>query len=1019
MIRIIRCCLSVLLPALLCLSLPSAAEQHGQVKFGGLGVPGVTVTVTQGDKTLTVLTDGDGTYSFPDLPDGTWNFKVEMLCFTPIAQAANITAGLPAPDWDLKLLPMSEIQAAAGPAAPPPPSSVISQTTTQTAAPTAAPAKNAKNNKKGATPATPQTGFQKTDVTASAAPPVTNAVPPPPPSDAFANQSPSELSARSNDGFLIQGSANNGASTPFSQSNAFGNNRRGLRSLYTGNVSFAIDNSALDARPFSVTGQETPKSAQQRFQGGFALSGPLRIPHLLRNGPTFFLNYQWNRARSASNISTTVPSLAERAGDFTSALNGFGLQQKVSPQALALLNYYPLPNFDGNSAYNYQSSLVSHSNTNSLQSRANKSIGRKDTVDGLFAFTSVGSQTVNLFHFPDSTSTLGMNAIANWRHRFTSRTILHFQEQFSRQSVDTVPYFANLTNVSGNAGIAGNNQEPINWGPPSLTFSSGIAGLNDGNSSQTHAQTQALAFDGLWYRTPHSLTYGVDYKRIELNSIAQANPRGSFTFTGAATGNDFADFLYGIPDTTQLATGNADKYYRSQSYDAWIDDDWRISPSFTLKVGLRWEYSAPFTELYGRLVNLAVGTNFSTATPVLAGNSSNSLLKPDLHEFQPRVGFSWRPFPASSMVVRGGYGVYYNTSVYQSIASQLAIQPPFSKTLSIPNTPTNSITLADAFNATPTTTTANTFGIDPNFRVGYAQNWNLSVQRDLPQGLVMTATYLGIKGTRAVQDFLPNTYPIGGVSPCPGCPVGYNYMTSNGNSHREAGEIQLRRRLHSGFTATLDYTYAKAIDDASILGGRGSAFGAVAQNWQDLSAERGLSTFDQRHVLTASAQYTTGMGIGGGTLLDGWRGRFFKEWNLLVQANAATGTPLTPTILETVPGTGDVGSLRAQYTGAPVYSTTPGLFLNPAAFTLPPAGQFGNAGRDTITGPFQLTLNASALRTFRLTDRFNMDFQVQATNALNHVVFPNWNTVVDSPQYGLGTNANAMRSILTTFRVRF
>ena len=130
--------------------------------------------------------------------------------------------------------------------------------------------------------------------------------------------------------------------------------------------------------------------------------------------------------------------------------------------------------------------------------------------------------------------------------------------------------------------------------------------------------------------------------------------------------------------------------------------------------------------------------------------------------------------------------------------------------------------------------------MDPNFRIGYAQNWQLSVQRDLPGGLVMTATYLGTKGTRAQQQFLPNTYPAGAVNPCPACPPGYYYLTSNGNSTREAGTFQLRRRLHNGFTASAQYTFAKAIDDAA-LGGRGQGSTVVAQNWLDLGGERGLS----------------------------------------------------------------------------------------------------------------------------------------------------------------------------------
>ena len=740
----------------------------------------------------------------------------------------------------------------------------------------------------------------------------------------------------------------------------------------------------------------------------------------MRNGPVFFVNYQWFRNRSATDQPALVPTVAERAGDLSQIVPGYVIpQSRIIAQARALLQFYPLPNFAG-TGYNYQASLLSHTNQNSLQSRMSKSIGRKDTIDGLFAFQSTANQNVSLFGFTDNTSSLGMNSIVNWRHRVTNRTILHFQEQYSRLSTTTRPFFAGRENVSGAAGIFGNNQDPVNWGPPSLTFSSGIAGLSDANAAANHNQTNAVGFDGLWYRTPHSISYGVDFKRLEFNSIAQANPRGSFQFTGAATGSDFGDFLTGTPDTSSIAFGNADKYFRSSSYDAFVNDDWRVSSNLTLNFGLRWEYSSPISELYGRLVNLALTPGFTSATQVIAGNPGNSLIHPDLHEFQPRAAFSWRPFAASSMVVRGGYGVYYNTSVYQNIATQMAQQAPLSKSLSVQNSSADPLTLANGFNASPVTT-ANTFAIDPYFRVGYAQNWQLAVQRDLPGALVMIATYLGVKGTRAVQEFLPNTYPFGGVSPCPACPVGFAYMTSNGNSRREAGEVQLRRRLRSGFTATIDYTYSKSIDDAA-LGGKGQGSAVIAQNWLDLSGERGLSTFDQRHLLAATVQYTTGMGIRGGALLDGWRGTLFKEWTFTAAVNAGSGLPLTPAVLGAVPGTGFTSVLRPEYTGAPLYAAPAGLFLNPASYVVVP-GQFGNAGRDSITGPDQFTLNASVSRTFRLTDRLNMDLRVDSTNALNHVVFQSWNTTIspvgNSPQFGLATGANAMRSVLTTIRLRF
>jgi hypothetical protein len=125
------------------------------------------------------------------------------------------------------------------------------------------------------------------------------------------------------------------------------------------------------------------------------------------------------------------------------------------------------------------------------------------------------------------------------------------------------------------------------------------------------------------------------------------------------------------------------------------------------------------------------------------------------------------------------------------------------------------------------------------------QNWNLILQKDLPFSLQMVAQYNGTKGTRAMQQFYPNTYPVGTELTCTTClPSGFTYMTSNGNSTREAGIFQLRRRLRSGFTATLQYTYAKAIDDA-VLGGAGQGGSVVAQNWLNLAGERGLSNFDR------------------------------------------------------------------------------------------------------------------------------------------------------------------------------
>jgi len=322
------------------------------------------------------------------------------------------------------------------------------------------------------------------------------------------------------------------------------------------------------------------------------------------------------------------------------------------------------------------------------------------------------------------------------------------------------------------------------------------------------------------------------------------------------------------------------------------------------------------------------------------------------------------------------------------------------------------LSLADGFRGSPSVT-ATTFAIDPQFRVGNAQNWQLAIQHDLPSAMQMTATYLGIKGTHVPQRILPNTFPAGAANPCAGCPAGFVYLTSNGYTNRHSGSIEVRRRQRNGFEASARYTFSKAIDDAGIGGN------SIAQNWLDLRAERGLSNFDQRHQAVVQTQYTTGMLAGVGTFWDGWRGKLFKEWTLTSQLTVGSGSPLTPVILAPVSGTGITGSLRPNVTGAPLYVESGGTFLNPAAFAAPASGQWGNAARNSITGPGQFGLNASLARTFHIGDRLSMDLRVDSTNVLNHVKFPSWITTVNSPQFGLPARANAMRTLQPSLRVRF
>jgi trimeric autotransporter adhesin len=921
--------------SLLFLWIATAFAHDGQVRFGEAPVPGAAVLATQGQQTERTITDGEGRYSLSKVTEGAWKIRISAPGFELMERDVNPAPNTPL-QWDLKMLPIEGLQKA-----------------------------------------TPSTGFPK------ATAPVLR---------------PGEASTEAADRLLINGTVSNASTSQFNLSRAIGNNRTGGRSPYNGAVSFSGANAVLDARSFSLTGQNTPKPDYNRLQSGITVGGPFQIPGLFRMG-TFTVSYNRTQNRDASLETALMPTAQQRAG-------------VTNPQARALLDLYPLPNFTGSSRYNYQVPVVGVTHSDNIQGNlSNFALGAADRLAGNASYQSTRSDRPDLFGFTDTARSSTANASVTWNRRITRTTAAVIRYQFSQSSTNNRPYFSNRVDVSGLAGISGNDRDPRNWGPPALNFSSGIQRLSTGTYSSDRNLSHAVSYSSTWIRGRHGFTYGADYRRQQFNLFSQRDPRGSFTFTGAATGNDFTDFQQGIPTVSSIAYGNADKYFRQWTANGFISDDWKIRPALTLTLGARWEYESPIVEKYGRLVNLDIDRSFATATP-RAANKSDSLIRTDKTGIQPRLAMAWRPRATSSLIVRVGYGLYRDTSVYRAIADQMSQQAPLSRSLSVVNAPDNPLTLADGFKGSPTITAA-TFAVDPDFRVGTAQNWTLSIQQDLPAALQFTMTYLGVKGTHVPQRILPNTYPSGTGIVCAGCPTGFVYLMSGGSSNRHAGTVEVRRRQRNGFQASVQYTYSKSIDDAGLGGS------SISQNWLDRRAERALSNFDQRHVVGAQGQYTTGTFTRVTGFWSGWRGMLFREWTLTSALTVGSGRPLTPVFIAPVQGTGITGPLRPNVTSAPLYIEQNGGFLNAAAFATPAAGQWGNAGRNSITGPADFGLNASLTRTFRINERINMDLRVDANNVLNHVTFPNWNTVVGSSQFGLPTRANAMRSLQPSLRVRF
>jgi len=831
---------------------------------------------------------------------------------------------------------------------------------------------------------------------------------------------------------------------------AFIGNRRPNNNRITGSLFYRIGNSALNARPFSVNGLVEPKAGYAQNYFGFSAGGPLFIPKLFHAEKVFwFLNYNGTRLRNGVDQSYTVPTEQERTGNFAAipgvrlytpqsgacpALTGNAIPTScISSLAQQMLQYVPLPNQPG-LARNYRLIASNPSNTENLNARVNLNLTQQDTLAVGFNLQERNAETFEPYGCCNSTDGQGINTNLNWRRRFGNRSFNALRLAFNRNTSTGVPFFTD--NVASRIAIAGASDDPRNFGPPNLSFAN-FSGLSDSNWSKTatwsYGATDALQI----HRGAHNWTFGGGYTRYLNNTIGDANGRGAFGFSGLATaqyvnglavantGNDFADFLLGLPETSSMshgAEGVLSSYFRSNSYNAFVMDDWRVRSNFTLNLGVRYEYFTPWSEKYGHIANLDIAQGFTAVAPVIPGQTGPlsgavypaALIHPDRHDFGPRIGIAWKPGARSKIVVRAGFGIYYTPNQYNRFQSNLAGQAPFAVTNYITTSSANVLTLSNGLLAVPAgKTITNTFGVALDYNDTYIQSWNFSVQRDLPGRLLGEVLYSGSKTTNMDLQQAPNQAPLGSALTAeqrlPIANAG-NFIFDQpvGNATYEALQLRLTRRFQRGISANLVYKYSKAIDDA-----------VLAQNFYDQSAEKALSSFDHRQALGLNWVLASPVDATNGFLSHpAWAAKALKDWTVSGSITAQTGAPLTALVTGNLAGTASIAPLRADATGVSVSSGSG--YFNPAAFAVPLAGQFGTAGRDTITGPGTFVLNLSLARSINLhSERRRLEFRIDASNAFNHVNPAGLVTVVNSNQYGLITSAGQMRQVTATVRLRF
>lgn len=883
----------------------------------------------------------------------------------------------------------------------------------------------------------------------------------------------------------------------------FGGGRGNFRGFNPGQPHGAVfwlgSNSALNAQPFALRGQpqEQPPSGSNRFGVTF-MSVPY-LPHLTKPSgkDTMFLTLSGTRSSTPSDQYATVPTDAERSGNFSASgspaiYDPATLQQfnyngapnvipptRVTSQAAALLKYFPEPNLPGD-VQNYHLLTTAQSNTtlagvrymrslgaNATQpgggrggfggGRANQNQGLRQSINFNYNWSHLAQDDINIFPELGGKNSSDSNSVqAGYTVGYHKVTDI-FNAGWNRSTSQATNFFTNAIDAATQAGILGPggaplNASPLNYGLPNVTLSN-ITGLNEQQPSFLLTQTISLTDVVSWIHGKHNLRLGGDYRRVHRDLLAGSNATGSFTFSGLftedaagdpITGSSLADLLLGLPQETTIDSAVTKSYLRDNVWDAYAQDDWRALPYLTMTYGLRYEFYAPYTEKYGHLA--VVDTNptagFSGASEVEAGGAGPfsgglppSLVFPFKRAIAPRVGVALR-LPKQT-VVRAGFGMNYTVGAYSSFASTMAHEPPFANeqtneeadasgnptTACARNTPSNCLTLAQGF---PAPNITGNYALDPHYQLPYVEVWNLDVQKTLPWGVVMNVGYSGSKGNhldvtsapRATPSS-PNTDPANLV---------FNYEQPVAFSKFSAGTLRVNKRLSRGIAVGANYQYSHSIDDAGALGGTSTI---VAQNWQDIAAEEGNSSLDQRHKVSGTYLYELPFGKDKSWVTTGSASHILEGFSVSGNYTFATGTPLTPSYQAAVSSVacGTEGSLRPDRVPGVSLSSDAGSRLewfNTAAFTAPAGGSanypcavYGSALRNSIAGPGTIANNLALSKTMQMGDTRSMEIRATMNNAFNTVQYSGVDTNVVSPSFGQVISTGNMRTFQFTARFRF
>jgi hypothetical protein len=782
---------------------------------------------------------------------------------------------------------------------------------------------------------------------------------------------------------------------------------------------------ALNGFQPRVPGAKPPRL--NRNQYGANLGGPVFFPKLYngKNRTFFFFNWESGRQIAGSFGGTAlVPPAAFRTGDFSSAAapivdpvtrqpfpGNVIPSNRIAGYARKFLDgWVPQPNAN-EVGINYRGPRAAAPiDQDQYVSRVDHSIGSNDTISVSYIYNIQADDTVPTFQFDTrGNRARSQNASLSEVHVFSPSVVSEFRLGWHRFFEHE--FFGTTDNKEfdiGNAiGIPGVTTRSRDYGPP--TFGVGYAMPAVRGIGPRDRLNQLWQFsDNVSIRAgTHFLKAGAMIARRNWTFDEAVNPRGSFGFDGTVTAggaapqqfHQFADFLLGLATSAQVSVEPFATRMNNFWHAYYFQDDWKLSPTFTLNFGLRYEYFSP-------PVQRGKATNFDLAGfvpvrqtfhgfPDIPDTSDRpaALVYPDKNDFGPRFGFAWSVPKLRDLVVRGGYGIYYTPEITNSWTT-LTLNPPIVRTFDFSGTASNPIQVERAFGALgePRTGLFGSGALDPNLRTTYTQQWNFTVQKRLPKEIYFDLGYVGSKGTRltaTVDGNRPLEIIVPGPAIGPRRPFqGFNNISvtaSAGSSTYHSMQMKAERRMASGLSVLGAYTWSKSLSNADISSVGGGSFLGGIQDYMDLRGNRSESVFDIRHRLSIAILYDIPLFRSAReplvrTFLGGW------QIGAISTQQTGFGAMLTPTIDTT--GTGIASRPNAVLGQSPMLARdqrTRDRWFNTAAFTLPVNGSFGTSARNQIHLPGLNQVDFSATKNFRFLETHQFQFRAEFFNFFNHV----------------------------------